>query len=435
MRTRVLILLIILTGNLNSVFAQNETFIFKILDDKTSEPIQFCYVVIKGKNISSQSDEKGIAKIQANSSDTLIIYQLGYYVKKTTVNDISNNNNIALLKSKNITLSEVNIMSQKIDTFQNSNGVVFIDFNFYDDFILALVNKGSKNNSLFLLDINGNIVCKKNLAFNTEFLFKDCFENIHLITNDSVYQIYYNYKNIMILPPYHINSYYNLLYPCECYHGNKYIFKTKQYRELKNTYYLYEKEKNQIIACIADSSAISGFNLDFDLNYFLSLRRRGEGYETSVSEITKHIDEYRENLPLSPDYINLLRPIESEIKKIDTNFILIDYTNKLRYTFTLEGKLLSKLGLNNFNGITPKLYIDHDAHNLIFTSLSKSGVLTLFKYDNFNNGFTDKFELKNFYFIKNFKIKGNNLYFINKDRSSNPMKTKIVKEIISWQKL
>jgi len=433
----VYILLFTLFG-ITALYSQKEQAGFTILDEKSRDPIQFCYVVIKGKNISTQTDENGKVEIQASNKDTLVIYQLGYFLKKVTINDITKNQNIVFLKSKNITLEEVVVKSSVIDTFQNNNNNVFIDFDFYDDLILSIINKGKTYNSLQLLENNGKKVCEIPLKIKAELLFKDCFENIHLITKDSVYQIYYNYQTISLLKPYHISKFYAFLQPCECFHGTKYIFKVRHYKALKNTYCLYDEKtvnNNQVIACIADSSAIKGFNMDYDINYFLTQRRKGAGYFTSVSEINKHIDQYREELTLPSDYANLLRPVESEIKKLDTNFVLFDYTNKLAYFLSLNGQLQYKTKLNDFSEISPKLYIDYDAHNFIFTTVDKNGILTLFQYDKLANKFTHKFVLKNFYFIKNFKIKGNNIYFINKDKFSNNSKTKIVKMSINWQAL
>jgi len=421
-----------------SLFSQNETIHFKIYDDATKAPIQFGFVLIKGTNISSQSDEFGKVSIKTNAQDTLVIYQLGYQLKKATPFDIEKNNHIVLLKSKNLTLDEVIIKSTKIDTIQASNNTVFIDFDFYDDFILALVDKGGKYNYLQLLDLDGHKISEKKLSIKSEMVFKDCFENNHLVTADSVFQVYYDYKNIILLNPFPISNYYGLLKPCECYHGNKYIFKTKQYRNLKNSYAMYDENKKgvkQIMVTVADSAAIKGFNMDYDINFFLEKRRRGLGYETSVDEIKKHIDELREALLLSTDYTNLLRPIESEIKKIDTNFVLFDYTNKLVYTFSFDGKLNSKNILLDFDDITPKLYIDHDTKNYIFSEIDKIGIVTLFKYDLSKNVFTHKFELENYYFIKKIRVKGDHIYFLNKDKTSDLAKTKILKENISWKKL
>lgn len=432
---RLIVTIFLFTGSF--AFSQKDVFKFQIIDEQTKAPIQFCYVIIKGKNISAQSDEFGRAQIMAAMDDSLIIYQLGYHLKKTTITSITSNNKLVLLKAKNIRLEEVVISSKKIDTIQNNNNIVFLDFVFYDDYLLALINKGLKHNSLLLLDLQGNKISEKQLSITAETLFKDCFENTHLITKDSIYQIYYDYQKISLLKSYSISNFRTFLKPCECYHGSYYVFKIKTYRELKNTYYLFDerkKQSKQIIANIADSSAIKGFNMDYDINYFLGQRRKGAGYATSVKEINKNIDKYREELILPEEYLNLLRPVESEIKKADSLFILFDYTNKFVNTYSFSGKFLQKKTLLNFDGVTPKANIDHDTRNIIFSKLSKTGVLTLYKYDKLQNIFTQLFEVPNFYYIKNFKIKDNYLYFINKERSAALTKTKIVKLQIIWDK-
>lgn len=418
------------------VFSQKDFLNFKVLDEKTKEPIQFCYVLVKGKNVSSQSNERGAVKIVARPADTLVIYQLGYFVKKTTLSEIISNGYVITIRSKNITLDEVIIKPAKTDTFQNDNTIFFLDFELYDDLILALVSRGGRYNSLMLLNQQGNKVAEKRLTVKSEAMFKDCFNAIHILTDDSIYQVYYDYQAIKLLKPYSIKNYYSVLKPCECYYGNKFMLKVKKYQGLKTFYYMVDQQTRQkpaVVAVVADSSAIRGFNMDYDLRYFLDIRRGGGGYLTSVTELVKHLDELREDLKLPPEYKMVLQDMQSEMKLVDTNFILVDYTNKELYTLSLNGAQTNKIKLMDFNGITPKLTIDHDTRNLVFSRLSVTGTLTLYRYDLLRNNFTHKFELRNFYYVKKFRIKENNLYFINKDRSETMSKVKIIKEFINWQ--
>lgn len=421
-----------------SFFSQKNTVSFSVRDADTKNPIAFCYVVVKGKNISSQSNEHGEVNIQAKPLDTLVIYQLGYFVKKTILEKIVNEKNTVLLQSKNITLEEVTITAKQTDTIQKTNNTVYLSFDFYDDHILALVNKGRKYNSLLMLDLQGNVITEKQLSIKSEIIFKDCFENIHLLTQDSIFQIYFDYEKISLLKQYPISSYYNFIEPCECFYGTKYVFKLKRYRALKNTYYLLDEEKKQnkkILADIADSSRIRSFNLDYDLNYFLGQRNKGLGYATSVTEILKHIDEYREELILPPEYEQLMPALNSEVKKTSSHFALFDYTNKWLYSYSFDGELTNKIGLTNFEGIHPKANTDHDTRNLIFSKQNKKGILSLYRYDIIKNSFTHNFELEDFYFVHDFKIKGNYLYFIHKDRTNDLTKIKIIKTYIHWQNI
>jgi hypothetical protein len=99
-----------------------------------------------------------------------------------------------------------------------------------------------------------------------------------------------------------------------------------------------------------------------------------------VSAIIEHIDQLREELVLPTDYVNLWKPAESEMKKIDSNFVLFDYTNKLIYIFSLYGQLINKLTFRDFIIVNPKIYIDDNSGDLVFQEKSKNGVLILLKF-------------------------------------------------------
>ncbi len=415
-------------------YAQTTLLNFKIVDVSSQEPVAFCSIVVKGTQNSAQTNEQGEFNINASFTDTLIVYQLGYFTKKECVNSILKNNGTIFLNSKNISLNEIVVRYKQNDTLQANNNIVFLDFEFYDDFILALVDKGRRYNSLLLLDLNGNKITEKQLYVKTEILAKDCFDNIHVLTNDSSYQVYYNYQSLVLLSAYSINRYNDVLKPCQCFYGDNFVFKIKHYKQLKNTYVLYTKnpKSKKSIACVADSEAIKGFNMDYDINYFLEQRRNGLGYRMSVPEIKEKINALREDLVLKSDYANLLRPVESEMKKVNTLFVLFNYSQKLIQTYTTTGDFVKTDTLNQFNDIQPKLYFDDDTQKIIFSKTSK-GILTLFQFDIKSNKLTHKFILQQFNFVTDFKIKGNYLYFIHKDKSTSLVKSKIIKELISWQ--
>jgi hypothetical protein len=417
-------------------FCQTDLTDFKITEEKTGIPVRFCYVIVKGTTFSAQSDEYGNVHIKAGFQDTLVLYQLGYFTKKTTLHEIIKNNRTVSLKQKNIILDEIAISATQTTTLQADNNTLFLGFDFYDDFILAHVNKGKRYNSIFLMDTDGNKIFEISPALISKGLFKDCFGNLHLVTDDSIYQVYYNYKSITLLNPFPIADYYRVLKPCECNDGHSYIFKINQYRSLKNAYYLFDDQKHQeLIATVADSNAIKGFNADYDINYFLFKRRKGEGYNTSLSELNNNIDKLREELILSADYNNLLRPVESEIKKVDSVFVLFDYTHKHITVFSKKGKKLTDFDLNKNVAVVPKMYYDDDLRHIIFSEKNKKGNLILYRFDVVNNTFTHRFELDGFNFIKDFKVKNGYLFFIYKDRSSAIVKNKIIREPVVWKKL
>jgi hypothetical protein len=421
-----------------SIHAQTKFYVFRLLDENTKEPIPFAYAVLKGKNISSLSNEFGVVKIKADFFDTLIVSQTGYFLKRISVKDIEKTDSVIFLKRKEINLNEVTVITKTLEVFQENTNMVYLDFDFYDDLIVSLVNKGEKNNSLLLSDKNGNKISEKPLKFKAELLYKDCLGNLHVATRDSIFQLFYDYVNIKLLAPYPISKLTSVLMPCECYYDGKYIFKSIHYQRLKNTYTLFESKNNvyKNIAFVADSENIRDFNLEFDLRYFLNLRKAElEKYQTSVTELSKNLETLREKMDLPQEYSRLLKRTASEMKKIDTSFVLFDYTHQVINYYSLNGKPQHQLKFN-FSGVEAKIYIDSDARNYIFTNLDgRNGILTLYRFDVIKNAFTHKYAVTNFHFIKYFKIKENFLYFINKDQITGHANSKIVKNYILWEKL
>lgn len=418
------------------MFSQ-EVFPFRLLDRTSLEPVKFCYVAVKGKKFSAVSDENGNVKIKAELNDTLVIYQIGYNLKKTTPEAVGPGNNVWLHR-KDVNLEEVAITAKTLEVFNEKEYTVFLDFNFYDDQILSLVNRGGKYNALLVSDKNGNKISELKLKMKAEKMFRDCLDNIHILTKDSIYQVYYDYTSIRLLPGYDLEPFRSLLQFCECSQGGKYIFKNRRYQDLKNLYTYYDAVKgiNKQLVMVADSDIIRDFNMDFDIRYFLEIRRRGHGYFYSIADIYKYMDQFREQLVLDEEYKRLLKPVDSEMKVIDSSFALFDYTHKTVSYYSAEGILQNQASLEQIPSITPKLYVDRDAPVYVFTKLNnRNGLLTLYRYDIATSRITHSFVLNDFHYIRNFKLKENHLYFINSDMSRSDVNTKIVKVWIDWKKI
>ena len=422
----------------SGVMAQSQIFQFQVVSEKTKAPVPFCSVQVLGKKNSAVGDEMGFVALRADASDTLVFYQLGFYLLKLPVAAASGKPTKVFLKVKSVQLDEVNVTTKKFEVFEENNYTVFLDFEFYDDNILCLANKGGRNNVLLLTDMQGNKLLEKKLTISGDDLFKDCFGNIHIVAADSVYQVFYDYSQLLVLPAFPIIDYQNFLLPCQAAFNDKYIFKIKQYRSLKNAYLYYDILNNtkKTIACVADSEAISGFNMDFDIMYFLGQRRKGAGYEYTVTDLHKNLDKFREELALPFEYTNLLRPVESELKLIDTTLLLFDYTNSNVYHYTRNGDFICKKVLQNFPSLLPKLNYDKEAGTVILTSLNnRTGLLSLYRYNPGTQKLTHKFTIEDFHYIKNFQIKENYLFHINREKTNQQTNTKLVKLPIVWQKM
>jgi len=410
-----------------SLNAQNYEVTGKVTDASTGEPIAFAAIVVKGTQAASQTDAIGNFVIAAPYKKiTLVVFQFGYFTKEFDVETNHSEHNEIKLNRKVYELGEVTVTSKKTDTLQANNHTVFLAFEFYDNFIVSLVNKGNRYNIIQLLDESGKIIKEHKAPFGVEQLFTDCFGNIQLLSKDSSYQFYYNYEKISLPKAYPLQVFLQYLKPCQCVVGNNYYFKESTYKNLRNTYFVINKRdlsKRQLFTQVHNTEAITAFNIDYDINYFLAQRRKGDNtYATSLDQIKEHIEEYRENLSLPPEYLMKINPVKSDLVKRDSSLLVIDYTHRRIYRHDFSGSIL-KTDSFLLKGLSPWVVQDVDLHKLYFAK-ETNGAMDLFEYK--DTGINAKaIPVGNFRFIRNVRCRNNTLYFLNVNKLNGEMYAKI----------
>jgi len=422
MKSKAVIITILLLIAFTNLKAQTNSFEIKgeVIDSLTSDPIVDAVVTLKGSQQNVFTNKKGAFTLRSETKEgTIVIYQLGYKTGEIIVNAGSPSYLIKLMPLA-FNLNEVVVSSSKYKVVQENNNTSFLSFEFYENFIVALVSKGMSDESNFiqLLNLNGDILLEKKAPKNSERLFKDCLSNVQVITKDSAIQFYYNYKNIFFLAPHSLNDFYANLYRCQLYANGNYYFKDIYYRNLKNVYsYINENVsgKSTYLYTLADSGAIHSINLDLDLQYFLTKRRLSGNPPWDVKTIQENLDQLREKEPLPDKYLNLFRPVESELFKIDTCIYVFDYTNKKICRFTSANQLHLKDSLNFTHALKPRALIDRDFKKVYFLSNDDKSILHEYSFE--KKQFIAKEKLENFHFVSNFLVKGSVIYFLYKNKT------------------
>jgi hypothetical protein len=262
----------------------------KVTDAATRAPLPFAAVMLKGTFISTETNAAGEFTIAlTDKSHTLIVFQYGYATKEQMVSAAEQKDLIISLQAKAYNLAEIVVRDKRTDTLQANNHTEFLAFEFYDNFLVALVDKGRRYKLVQLLDESGKIIRERQAPEGVNALFKDCLGNVQLLSRDSSYQFYYNYETIEFLPPYSLDVFARTLKPCQCISGDNYYFKEITYKNLKNTYYLINRndlQKKMLFTKVENTDAINAFNTDYDLNYFLAQRRRGFGYMSAPCSLS-----------------------------------------------------------------------------------------------------------------------------------------------------
>jgi hypothetical protein len=388
----------------------------KVVDAANQAPLAFSAVMLKGTFTSTETNAAGEFTISVSDQNhTLIIFQYGYDTKEQMVSATEQKDLLISLQAKAYNLTEIVVRDRRTDTLQANNHTEYLSFEFYDNFLVALVNKGKRYNMVQLLDESGKIVREYKAPESVHALFKDCLGNVQLLSADSSYQFYYNYETIELLKPYSLELFARTLKPCQCISGDTYYFKESTYKNLRNAYYMINRndlQKKMLFTQVENTDAITAFNADYDLNYFLAQRRKGFGYGMSVEEMQLRIDELRENLPLDNEYLFKLNPIKSDLVKLDSCLLVVDYTHRMLYRHHASGAL-QKTDSLHLKGVSTFVVQDADLQKLYFVKENK-GQMSLYEYKNLLAN-SKGLLIEGYRFIKNVRCRNGILYFLNRN--------------------
>jgi len=123
-----------------------------------------------------------------------------------------------------VELAQVEINADLTQLAYNKPKINVIDYVFYEEFLLLLI-KEDKEFLLRLTNENSKTINDILIKKKPKKLFKDCLNNIHIIYQDSIFQVIFSNTNFKIGPSSSINDFNEILLPCIASTNNHLIFK------------------------------------------------------------------------------------------------------------------------------------------------------------------------------------------------------------------
>ncbi|MGZ4047898.1 MAG: carboxypeptidase-like regulatory domain-containing protein [Bacteroidia bacterium] len=417
---KIILIFLLLFISVEVFFAQDFKGI--VISKNTQKPVSGCLVIVKGTTINSITDEKGNFSISFPSgkqNNSFVFTILGY---NTAEYDLSSyKKDTFYITQKEIQLKEVTVSSNKKNILNPKNAESILDFDLLNDNLVILIAGTSKNN-LRLMDETGTVLSNLKVDRHSETLMHDCIGNLHLISTDTAWQVFYNYISLNILKSYPKSLFESVLGNCVCMNNKNYYFQNKTYRNLRTDYFYYNENEKGVkhdLVKFQDSSKIKSFETDYSLEYFLDIRRQSHNtmYSEPVDSIIKHLEQYRTELPLDWKYRCWLGEVETQMIKIDSNSFIINFTDSTIYSVAKnnEVKYLSKLpGLKN-KKILSKIYVDDDYMETYLIAFAENK-LTFIKIDLTTGKELSQTAILNMPFLpKKIIINSGSAYFIQKN--------------------
>ena len=321
-------LFLVLFALLAASGAFSQVKIFGIVTDSiTQKPIPDVNLVIKGTTEGTTTNQDGQFSVVVKKLPVILVAsEIRYHTTEFLIERHQAN---IRLSPKIQMLGGVTIQGKKIQCIHPDEGVYAFDFEFYDDFILVLTYKKSKKEStLYLLDDDGTTIRKMQLKTEPEGFYRDQLGYVHLLTADSAYQIYYDYNEIHLLYPTEKISFLAMMYPIKARFHNKLILNTPSYRGLNSHFFAVGDNSRNEFYVISDSTKKSYLSREYDLKYFLQLRKMEvEGFQVSVKTLRENLDFYRQYVGVDWLDSKILAPVFAPLYKIRDSLLIFDFTH------------------------------------------------------------------------------------------------------------
>lgn len=349
MRFSVVLVLILFCSVFNTRMQAQVTLRGQLRDSAGNEPLPYAPFALKGTTRGGLTDQFGRYVIKADRLPaTLVFSMLGYKTQEVRISDTTAR--IIIMQPSVRELQEVVISSERIRIFNEKDYFAYLDFTFYNEQILALAVRPNGKTELQLLDTDGKVLKKLPVKKTAESLFTDCLGAVHLITPDSTFQVYYDYTKLQLLYPSGKATFDKVMRPCKCRISDYYYFSWPAYRGLKvNFYYAdwYRKGELKPFYTASDSAKVAGFQANYNLDYFLALRRvrpfPNPRYTVPYSYLVSHLDSFRLTEPLSEADARWLTPVDAPIYAAGKQAFVFNYADTSILRFSKTGELEKKL--------------------------------------------------------------------------------------------
>lgn len=206
-KTSILAWLIVLFSTV-SLFAQNEGEVFTVralVCDSLGTAVKDVAVYDLKNDLRSITDQDGVARIAARLGETLCFSHLSFKTedvcikKELLVADGEGHYSmLVVMRRKTNTLQEVTVTENAPHLAYANKMVWVIDYKVQPDGIYMVMGN-SEESVLLHLNFEQDTISRRPISSKYQELYRDAFNNLHLIGSDSTYQIYCDGEHLHLL--------------------------------------------------------------------------------------------------------------------------------------------------------------------------------------------------------------------------------------------
>lgn len=386
----------------------------KIIDLKTKEPVGFAIIQVLFENTYAQSRLNGTFKIDYKDKDPIIVIRkLGYQTLTINIDSTVKFPLLINLKAQSKDLSEVIVSANKPTKRLVDNTFYVSDYQLMNDRIL-LFGDINETQYLRLITTEGEVLHTFKLTRHVyNSTFKDCFGNVHLLSDLSSTQVYLSHNTIGLLDDIRLSLFDSLLRPCILSKADNFYFENSYNQGQTKNVFAINKASRKIydFGTYSNEAMIA---MIADENRHSNSKHGGSG-KNEMEDLSP--DELRAMRRKEDDriFFNTIVATKAYIPVFageDTVFIF-DHPNNLVHRYSLESNKalqVKTMEYNHFPQWKPLVLFD-EARNLFYTTYLKDGIITIGEINLVTGKINRRFKLIHT-FPKNIKIDRGVVYYL-----------------------
>ena len=365
-----------------AVTAQNHRMQLKgkVLDRQTQ-------AAVSGANISIAGTRRGCVTNKDGEFSLVFYYppvymnvsHVGYETQKIWLDSTSKSITVLLIQSVRL-LQEVEVKAKnEPQPFFKDNKYTVLDYEVDSNRVYLLIYRFRlKKSELLYKSLDGDTIARSgSLPFKPSGLFLDCMGNVHVLNEDSSYQVYRHGDTLDLCCTAEIGRFRSFLADCVASTDSLLFFRTESPDQLSVEFYQVNRQtsRRQILSSVSDKEKLKMLSRNPEDYRYLVMENPPRNYEDVLAW------QWLKKIIYGKNTSSLHR-----IDELLCIFNTADYTLEL---FTMGGVFTSRLKMPipdiGANQWTSDIYIDKIDHRAYTSFLKSGGYFTLYRI-NLNTG-------------------------------------------------
>jgi hypothetical protein len=396
------------------VDAQQKGFVLKgrVFDSKTKAPVANASIYINESMTGTTTGADGTYELKIPQTPAILIFScVGYTRRYFTFTQAQTAAFDVPLDPSQYEIPEVLVTAKRTPVSISDRQDIYVtDYDFYDNQIILLGHPGKRSTRtlLVMMDRMGKRILKKEISQGVN-LYRDPFNNLHLLTTDTAYQLYFDGKDLQLLYPTDKTEFKNA-FPefMEIYQG-KIILRQYAFDDQALMYYFYQPSDSTIQKFWAQATNEVYRQVD---GLMSSIRLTPDGKSTSRFDLFNSDERFVKMAFYSPIFCPL------EIIR-DTIYIF-NFTNGVIETYGSRGFPLetpTAISFQRDREWQKKLYNDR-VTGKVYTQFIHNGITELreinLKHGSLKDGVI---RIPDFPFISKLMVNDGYLYFLYQEKN------------------